>query len=275
MKTKKQRLTGSVFEGIKSGSIMQTRFKLIPDAHLNTETVAGIRDMNLGRIRADGTSVGAPTIRFDTGQNSVPHININPKGKPRASDPHIQVPEGVIEGAKVINKTLKYVGTSLTVAAIVIDSYRIGCALKDDLYIRDNANKIILELEESIEKLKKTLEAETNSSKRQEIRYAIEQIEEILKDVKRTRKVLVKTIKTISSTVGGWSAGAASGFSGTWIGIKTGTMIGTMCGGPVGAAIGAPIGAIVGGIGGGIIGGIFGSEGGEALAKKGLQLIDD
>lgn len=181
----------------------------------------------------------------------------------------------MIEGAKVINKTLKYVGTSLTVAAIVIDSYRIGCALKDDLYIRDNVNKIILELEESIEKLKKILEAETNSSKRQEIRYAIEQIEEILKDVKRTRKVLVKTIKTISSTVGGWSAGAASGFSGTWIGIKTGTMIGTMCGGPVSAAIGAPIGAIVGGIGGGIIGFIFGSEGGEALAKKGLQLIDD
>lgn len=72
----------------------------------------------------------------------------------------------MIEGAKVINKTLKYVGTNLTVAAIVIDSYRIGCALKDDLYIHDNANKIILELKESIEKLKKTLEAETNSSKR-------------------------------------------------------------------------------------------------------------
>ncbi|KAG6804139.1 hypothetical protein HZU73_00539 [Apis mellifera caucasica] len=269
----KQRLTGTVLEGIKSGTTMQTRFKLIPDAHLNPETIAGIRDMNLGRIRTDGIRVGAPTIRFDTGQNSVPHININPKGKPSVSDPHFQVPEGVIEGAKVINKTLKYVGTSLTVAAVVVDSYRIGCAFKDDLYIRANANEIILELEESIEKLKKALETETDSSKRQEIRYAIEQIEENLKDVKRTRKVPVKTLKTVSSTAGGWSIGAAGGASGAWIGTKTGTMIGTICGGPVGAAIGAPFGAIVGAIGGGIMGGILGSKGGEVLAKEGLEFM--
>lgn len=54
----KQRLTGTVLEGIKSGTTMQTRFKLIPDAHLNPETIAGIRDMNLGRIRTDGIRVG-------------------------------------------------------------------------------------------------------------------------------------------------------------------------------------------------------------------------
>lgn len=179
----------------------------------------------------------------------------------------------MIEGAKVINKTLKYVGTSLTVAAVVIDSYRIGCAFKDDLYICANANEIILELEESIEKLKKALETETDSSKRQEIRYAIEQIEENLKDVKRTRKVPVKTLKTVSSTAGGWSIGAAGGASGAWIGTKTGTMIGTICGGPVGAAIGAPFGAIVGAIGGGIMGGILGSKGGEVLAKEGLEFM--
>lgn len=53
----KQRLTGTVLEGIKSGTTMQTRFKLIP-AHLNPETIAGIRDMNLGRIRTDGIRVG-------------------------------------------------------------------------------------------------------------------------------------------------------------------------------------------------------------------------
>lgn len=51
----------------------------------------------------------------------------------------------MIEGAKIINKTLKYVDTSLTVAAVIIDSYRIGCAFKDNLYIRDNAKKIILD----------------------------------------------------------------------------------------------------------------------------------
>lgn len=36
---------------------MQSRFKLIPDTHLNGETVAAIQDMNLGRVR-DGKSVG-------------------------------------------------------------------------------------------------------------------------------------------------------------------------------------------------------------------------
>ncbi|XP_012342034.1 uncharacterized protein LOC105735451 [Apis florea] len=271
----KQQLTGTILEGIKSGSAMQTRFKLIPDAHLNAETVAGIRDMNLGRIRADGTRTGAPTIRFDTGQKTSPHININPQGRPRTSDPHIQVPEGVIEGAKAINTTLKYVGAGLTIAAVVVDSYRIGRAFKDDLYIRDNANKIILELEETIEKLEKAFKTETDSTKRQEIKDTIVYIKQILKDVKRTRKVPVKTIKTISSAAGGWGLGAAGGAGGAWTGAQTGTMIGTACGGPIGAAIGAPIGAVVGGIGGGIIGGIFGSKGGEVLAKEGLELIDE
>lgn len=181
----------------------------------------------------------------------------------------------MIEGAKAINTTLKYVGAGLTIAAVVVDSYRIGRAFKDDLYIRDNANKIILELEETIEKLEKAFKTETDSTKRQEIKDTIVYIKQILKDVKRTRKVPVKTIKTVSSAAGGWGLGAAGGAGGAWTGAQTGTMIGTACGGPIGAAIGAPIGAVIGGIGGGIIGGIVGSKGGEVLAKEGLELIDE
>lgn len=49
---------GRILEGTRAGTFMQTRFQRIPDAHLNRETVAGIRDMNMGRVRADGTRVG-------------------------------------------------------------------------------------------------------------------------------------------------------------------------------------------------------------------------
>lgn len=40
---------------------------------------------------------------------------------------------------------------------------------KDDFYIRNNANKIILKLEKIIERLEKVFEAETNSNKTQQI----------------------------------------------------------------------------------------------------------
>lgn len=122
----------------------------------------------------------------------------------------------MIEGAKIINKTLKYVDTSLTVAAVIIDSYHIGCAFKDNLYIRDNAKKNNIGLEETIEKLKKTLKIETDSSKRQEIRNAIKHIKEILKDVKCTRKVPVKTV----SITGDWLVSVICGFGGIWIGTE-------------------------------------------------------
>lgn len=42
---------GRFAEGAISGEAMQTRFQRIPARHLNRETVAGVRDMNLGRIR--------------------------------------------------------------------------------------------------------------------------------------------------------------------------------------------------------------------------------
>ena len=41
---------------------MQTRFTLIPKNALNKVTVAGIRDMSLGRMKEDGTPVG---IKFN------------------------------------------------------------------------------------------------------------------------------------------------------------------------------------------------------------------
>ncbi|KAJ2941403.1 hypothetical protein O0L34_g3611 [Tuta absoluta] len=258
----------------RAGEFMQTRFTRIPDAHLNRETVAGIRDMNLGRVR-NGQPVGRPTIRFDTGHNSGanPHINIDPKGYPNARNPHIEVPAEVVSSAQVINKTIKYAGITLTVAAVVIDTWRIGSAFKDDLHIRENANEIIRELEDAICELRKSLKTETSSTKRSEIIATLEHLENILKDVKRTKKVPVKTIKTASSVAGGWGAGAAGGAAGAWGGAKAGALVGTAFG-PVGTVVGAPVGAVIGAIGGGILCGMGGSAAGEKIADKALELAD-
>ncbi|XP_055626487.1 uncharacterized protein LOC129768708 [Toxorhynchites rutilus septentrionalis] len=267
--------TGVALEGTKAGTAMQTRFKLIPDHHLNKETVAGIRDMNLGRVRPNGVKTGRPTIRFDTGQNTGvnPHINFDPRGHPSYKNPHVEVPGGVVEGAQIVSKTLKYCGIALTVAAIAIDTWRLGSAFKDDLYIRDNANEIIAELEEAIRKLSKQLEASISYKERQEIRRTIEELRKVLTDVKRTRKVPVKSIKTASSIAGGWSAGLAGGAGGAWAGAQAGAAIGTFFG-PIGTVVGGPIGAVVGGISAAIAAGAAGSAVGTELAEQGLKLAD-
>ncbi|KAI5639191.1 hypothetical protein NE865_08256 [Phthorimaea operculella] len=270
-------LGGDALRGGRVGEFMQTRFTRIPDAHLNRETVAGIRDMNLGKVK-NGKHVGAPVIRFDTGHNSGanPHINIDPKGYPSRTNPHIEVPAEVINCAQKINSAIKYAGITLTVAAVVVDGWRIGSAFKDDLYIRDHADEVIRELEDAIYELKKALRSETNSKKVKEIRAAMEHLEEILKDVKRTKKlnVPVKTIKTASSAAGGWGGGAAGGAAGAWGGAQAGALVGS-CLGPVGTVVGAPIGAVVGAIGGGTLSGMGGSFLGKWLADKALDLADD
>ena len=42
--------SGQLLEGIEMAKRSQTRYKLIKAKRLNTETVAGIKDMNLGKV---------------------------------------------------------------------------------------------------------------------------------------------------------------------------------------------------------------------------------
>ncbi|XP_055602607.1 uncharacterized protein LOC129751245 [Uranotaenia lowii] len=265
---------GRILGSVRAGELAQTRFTRIPAKHLNKETVAGIRDMSLGKVK-NGTPVGAPTIRFDTGLNSKtqPHINIDPKGFPNKANPHINVSKDVVSGARVASKVLKYAGITLTVVAVVIDTWRIGSAFKDDLYIRDNASAIIAELQEAIEKLKISLKSSNSAAERKEIRETLEHLETVLRDVKRTRKAPVKTIKTVASVGGSWGGGLAGGAGGAWGGAQAGAAIGAFFG-PVGIVVGGPVGAVVGAIGGGITGGIIGSKTGETIADAGLSLAD-
>ncbi|XP_076661197.1 uncharacterized protein LOC143365163 isoform X3 [Halictus rubicundus] len=267
--------TGRVIEGVKGGSSMQTRFQVLNKKKLSKETVAGIQDMTMGKIK-NGQPTGKATIRFDTGKNtgSKPHINIDPKGFPNKKNAHIEVPEGVVNGAKVLNNTLKYAGIALTVASVAVETWRIGCAIWDDIFVNEHADEIIQELEDAIKKLRKTFEGENNLERKQNIKDSIEKLETILKDVKRTKKAPVKTIKTVASAAGGWGGGFAAGTGGAWAGASTGATIGSLFG-PVGAAVGAPIGAVVGAIGLGIAGGVVGSSLGEDVAEAGLTLLDD
>ena len=50
-------ITCDAYDSAVAGALNQNRFKFIPKAHLNSQTVAGIRDMNLGRIK-NGKPVG-------------------------------------------------------------------------------------------------------------------------------------------------------------------------------------------------------------------------
>ncbi|XP_078041869.1 uncharacterized protein LOC144472549 [Augochlora pura] len=266
---------GNVMEGIKAGSSMQTRFKVLDNKKLSKETVGGIQDMTMGKIK-NGKPSGKATIRFDCGKNtgSKPHINIDPKGHPSAKNPHIEVPESFVEGAKHVNTALKYAGVALTVASAAVEVWRIGSAIHDDVHVRKHAEEIIQELEVAIANLMKALLAQTDPDAKKDINAAIEYLKKVLIDVKRTKKVPVKTIRTTASALGGWMGGAAAGSGGAWAGTVTGVTIGSAFG-PVGATIGAPIGAVLGAIGLGIGGGIIGSKVGVNIAETGLSALDD
>ncbi|XP_031836092.1 uncharacterized protein LOC116428524 [Nomia melanderi] len=269
--------TGKVLGSAKSGISMQTRFQRMPDSLLppTRDSVCGILDMNLGKVKA-GQPAGAPIIRFDKGMRTgEPHINIDPKGFSHKSNPHIKVSKSTIGIAKTVNTSLKYAGAALTVAAVAVDAWRFGKAIANDIEITKNAPKIIAELMDSIAKLKKVLKVEEDPNKREEIQKAIEYLEAVLKDVRRTQKgVPAKTIKEGSSIVGGWTAGAAGGAAGAWAGAGTGAAIGSLFG-PVGTVVGAPVGAIVGAIGLGIGAGVAGSTAGEYVADKSMELLVD
>ncbi|XP_076298356.1 uncharacterized protein LOC143217702 [Lasioglossum baleicum] len=229
--------------------------------HEESEEETGIQDMNSGR----------PVIRVDadSNTNTSPRVIID-----RCDQPPNDVSEGLVESAKVLHHTLKYVGVGLTVAAVAIDAWRIGASIKNDLYVRDHRNEIITELEDAIERLKKALDNETSLEKKENIRDGIERLEGILRDVKRSRKVPVKTIKAVSSVAGAWSAGVVGGAGGAWAGVYTGAAIGSWFG-PVGTAVGAPIGAVVGALGFGIGSAMIGSRVGESAAEASLSVFDD
>ncbi|CAF2762226.1 unnamed protein product [Rotaria sp. Silwood2] len=290
---------GRIMEILQMSKAMQTRYKLIPSSHLNDATQAGIRDMHLGRIK-NGEPTGKlkwkqiikiylhenddhdvlstiikhyrlPIIRFDNPHKGADfhHINIDPKGYPNKLNPHIEVSGKVIQGAKVANTTLKYVGRGLLVVSLITDGVRFIKAVWDDVNVEEEINFY----KEAIRELRQHLEEEKDGEKRKDIREIVEYLEACLKEAQRSKTVPYKTITVSASIAGGWIGGAGGAAGGAWLGTEIGAGIGATLG-PVGAAVGAPIGAVVGGLIGGIAGGITGSIAIEYIAHELLQLMD-
>jgi len=175
---------------------------------------------------------------------------------------------------ELMNKTAERVN-KLTIRAMnAIDVYKLGTALSDDIYICENAQDIIAELNKRIAQLESKSETETVPEKKKEIDQNIKHLQKVLRDVKRTKKAPCRTIKATASVAGGWGAGIAGGSAGAWLGAQTGAAIGTLFG-PIGTVIGIPMGAICGALGAGISAGIAGSKSAHFAAEKGLSYLDE
>ena len=215
--------------------------------------------------------LGLPIIRFDNPHKGTNfhHINLDPKGYPNKLNPHIEVPGNVIQGAKVANTTLKYVGPGLLVVSLVLDGVRLVKAVYDDVNVEEEINFY----KKAIQELRQYLNKENNQEKQKDTQEIIEYLEACLKEAQRSKSVPYNTTKTGASIVGGWVGGAGGAFSGAWAGAEIGASVGASCG-PVGAVIGAPISAVVGSIIGGSAGGIAGSVAIEYIANELLQHMD-
>ncbi|XP_075676606.1 uncharacterized protein LOC113796008 isoform X2 [Dermatophagoides pteronyssinus] len=283
--SEKKDFVGKSLESVLGGIKGQSRFAFITKKNFSRETVAGIRDMNLGSIK-NGKPIGKPVIRFDKGlpskttlnnlspgqpiPPSKPHINIDPKGFSSAKNPHIYVNETVINGAQTFQKICEYAGPVLTVGAVAIEVWRLKSALSDDLEIKNNKDEIIKELKDAIRQLKNDLKTETDEETKKLIEKKLEECRKCLKEMKRN---FPKTVKKGAEIAGGWTGGFAAGTAGSSAGFQIGATVGTFVG-PAGTVVGGIAGALIGAIGAGIAGGYGGTCAAGYLAEKGMEYFD-
>ncbi|EYB97733.1 hypothetical protein Y032_0138g2084 [Ancylostoma ceylanicum] len=241
---------------LQMSKAMQTRFKLIPKDALNKVTVAGIRDMSLGRVK-DGKPVGANVIRFNNPspgtKSDYPRICIDPKGVSNKANPHIRVSPGTIKAAQITQSCLKVTGRALLVVSLVASGVRIAKSIYDEVTIDDEIEaleQIVCALEEDLE------DHSCSGSTRAETEDALDYAKELLDnayDSKRNKGK--KTLLTVVCIGGEYGGAAAAGFGGAQAGAAIG-----LAGGPVGAVVGA--------VAGGVIGALVGSEIGASAVEN-------
>ncbi|CAB3410707.1 unnamed protein product [Caenorhabditis bovis] len=239
---------------LQASKTMQMRFELIPTNYLNNITVAGVRDMNLGRPK-NGKPVGGNVVRFN---NPVPNTNsdfhricIDPNGIAQKTNSHIPVSAETVNSAAKIQKGLKVGGKVLLVVSIIATGVRIGKAIYDEVHIDEE----IEALENIIDCL--TLDLKSASGvDRDEINKALNFANDLLDDARDCKKNPSK--KTLLTTVCcgfEWGGAAAFGYAGA----QTGALIG---------APGGPIGMIAGAVTGSVIGAVTGSELGRSAVEN-------
>ncbi|KAL6727726.1 hypothetical protein Aduo_009577 [Ancylostoma duodenale] len=234
---------------LQMSKAMQTRFTLIPESALNKVTVAGIRDMTLGKVKK-GKPVGGNVIRFNypsKGTKSDFHrICIDPKGVSNKANPHIRVSPGTIKAAEKMQKFLKITGKGLFVMSLVVSGARVVKSIYDEVTIDDEIEaleQIICALEEDLEDCCRSKEAE--------IEEALETARELLDKANDSKNHKgKKTLVTILCIGGEYGGAAAGGYAGA----QAGAMLGAVAG-PVSAVAGAVVCSVIGAVVGSEIGG--------------------
>ncbi|KAL6727732.1 hypothetical protein Aduo_009583 [Ancylostoma duodenale] len=241
---------------LQMSKAMQTRFKLIPKAALNKVTVAGIRDMTLGRVK-DGKPVGANVIRFNNPspgtRSDYPRICIDPKGVSNRANPHIRVSPGTIKAAQITQSCLKVTGRALLVVSLVASGVRVAKSIYDEVTIDDEIEgleQIVSALEEDLE------DGSCSGSTRAETEDALDYAKKLLNDAYDSKRNKgKKTLLTLVCVGGEYGGAAACGLGGAQAGAAIGM-------------VGGPVGAVAGAVTGGIIGAVVGSEIGAAAVKN-------
>ncbi|RCN33772.1 hypothetical protein ANCCAN_20382 [Ancylostoma caninum] len=241
---------------LQMSKAMQTRFKLIPKAALNNVTVAGIRDMKLGRVK-DGKPVGANLVRFNNPspgtKSDYPRICIDPKGVSNKANPHIRVSQGTIKAAQITQSCLKITGRALLVVSLVASGVRVAKSIYDEVTIDDEIEglqQIVYALEEDLE------DDSCSGPTRVETEDALDYARKLLDDAYDSKRNKgKKTLLTLVCVGGEYGGAAAGGFGGAQAGAAIGM-------------VGGPVGAVVGAVTGGIIGALVGSEIGASAVEN-------
>ncbi|XP_065335033.1 uncharacterized protein LOC135936220 [Cloeon dipterum] len=117
----------SIFSGLAAVKHLPTRYEFLAGKYLSKSTVFGIRDVSLGRQ--------GWVFRFDrphAPHHEFSHLNINPKFT-GVADPHIPLPGGAVPVGEAATKVINVAGKVVLVAAVAVDSYRLGGAVYKDL----------------------------------------------------------------------------------------------------------------------------------------------
>uniref|UniRef100_A0A336LUE8 DNA-directed RNA polymerase III subunit RPC8 n=1 Tax=Culicoides sonorensis TaxID=179676 RepID=A0A336LUE8_CULSO len=101
--------------------LTQTRYSITPTRYLNGVVQAGITDNTLGKYGRSILKASAPALGANSKSNFY-RVNVNSRGFPSKTDPHIKVPKPVVTYAGPVLTGLKVISDGLFALAIVSTS---------------------------------------------------------------------------------------------------------------------------------------------------------
>uniref|UniRef100_A0A336LV94 DNA-directed RNA polymerase III subunit RPC8 n=1 Tax=Culicoides sonorensis TaxID=179676 RepID=A0A336LV94_CULSO len=129
LKTVKDKLTGKLNDSttmLGASTLTQTRYSITPKTYTNDVVKAAITDNTLGKWAV--IKFSAPAKGADS-KSTFHRINVNPRGFPNKTDPHIKVPENIVNLAGPVQTVLKvtsyglFAAAILSTGAVLLDAY--------------------------------------------------------------------------------------------------------------------------------------------------------